>query len=58
MLKNAVILQYIDFYVIDNMKTVDKMPIMKQGRNSNGKTRPLKMMLDTDIINPAASMAF
>lgn len=53
--KKSVILSRVDIFDINSNAIIESMPVMHQGKNSNGKDRPPKMILDTSIINPVCS---
>lgn len=57
MRKAAIVLDAVKIYRLD-ANAVAAMPIMRQGRNENGRPRPVKMLLDESAITPAAIARF
>lgn len=56
--KKSVELTNIDIFDISDLSIVESMPVMKQGKNSNGNKRPEKMMIDAGILQPEYSYSF
>ena len=56
--KKSVALTNIDIFDINDLSIVESMPVMKQGKNSDGNKRPEKMMIDAGILQPQYSYAF
>jgi hypothetical protein len=55
--KAAIVLDAVKIYRLD-ANAVAAMPVMRQGRNENGRPRPVKMLLDESLVSPVAVARF
>ena len=55
--KAAIVLDAVKIYRLDANAVAD-MPVMRQGRNENGRPRPVKMLLDESLASPVAVARF